>query len=87
MVWDAEKRGVLKPVGQWNTEEIIADGRRIKVTVNGTTVVDANIDDAVKDGTMDGRRHPGLQRDRGHIGFLGHGSIVEFRNIRIKELR
>ena len=29
----------------------------------------------------------GLARTSGHIGFLGHGSIVEFRNIRIKELR
>ena len=59
---------------------------KLKVTVNGTTIVDANIDDAVRDGTMDKREHPGLQRDRGHIGFLGHGSIVEFRRIRIKEL-
>jgi len=27
-----------------------------------------------------------LARPQGHIGFLGHGSLVEFRNIRIKEL-
>ena len=25
-------------------------------------------------------------RPAGHIGFLGHGSLVEFRNIRIKVL-
>jgi hypothetical protein len=31
-------------------------------------------------------RHPGLARPAGHIGFLGHGSRVEFRNIRVKEL-
>jgi len=36
---------------------------------------------------MDGRNHPGLKRDKGHIGFLGHGDRVEFRNIRIRELK
>lgn len=35
----------------------------------------------------DGREHPGLKRDKGHIGLLGHTQGAEFRNIRIKELR
>ena len=36
---------------------------------------------------MDSSDHPGLKSESGHIGFLGHGSIVEFRNIRLKEIR
>ena len=28
----------------------------------------------------------GIANTKGHIGFLGHGARVEFRNIRIKEL-
>ena len=40
---------------------------------------------ASKDGTADHKKHPGLLRQSGHIGFLGHGSVVEFRNISIKE--
>jgi len=79
-------RGVLEPVGDWNTEEITARGRQITVIVNGTTVVDADIDAASASGTIDHRGHPGLKREHGHIGFLGHGSIVEFRKIRVKEL-
>jgi hypothetical protein len=31
-------------------------------------------------------KHPGLFRNRGHIGFLGHNDYIEFRNIRIQEL-
>jgi HEAT repeat protein len=81
------KRGILKPVGEWNTEEVTVQGTTIKVVVNGTTVVDSDTAAAAAEGTMDGRDHPGLARTRGHIGFLGHGSIVEFRNIRIRELR
>ncbi|SRR6266542_3976152 len=78
------KTGFLKPVGEWNQEEITANGRQIKVVLNGHTIVDANLDD-VKDPEVL-KRHPGLQRTSGHAGFLGHGTRVEFRNIRIKEL-
>lgn len=77
----------FKPVGEWNEEEIVANGDHIKVTVNGVVILDGNIRDAVKNGTPDGQEHPGLFNKKGHIGFLGHGSPVKFRNIRIKELK
>jgi hypothetical protein len=80
------KRGFLKPVGEWNYQEVIADGDHIKVILNGTTILDGNIREASKNGTMDKKEHPGLLNKTGHIGFLGHGSKVMFRNIRIKEL-
>jgi hypothetical protein len=83
------KRGFLKPTGQWNYEEICAKGRRVKVTLNGTVIVDADLDEAVKASggkTLDHQDHPGLKRDKGHIGFLGHGDDLEFRNLRVKEL-
>ncbi len=82
----AAKRGHLKPVGQWNVQEVYAKGKHIKVTLNGTVIVDADLEEASKDGTIDGRKHPGLKREKGHIGFLGHGSRVEFRKIRLKPL-
>ncbi len=78
------KQGFLKPIGQWNREEIVADGRRIKVKLNGTWIVDTNLDD-VKDPDLL-KRHPGVSRTSGYIGFLGHGTRVEFRNIRIRVL-
>jgi hypothetical protein len=81
------KRGVLRPVGEWNRQEITVHGRRVSVVVNGVTVVDADLDAASAGGTMDGKDHPGLARPSGHIGFLGHGSRLEFRNIRIREIR
>ncbi len=80
------KRGFLKPVGQWNYQEVIVNGPKIKVILNGTVILDADITDARKNGAADGKDHPGLLRDSGHIGFLGHGSPLKFRNIRIKDL-
>ncbi|MBV8252166.1 MAG: DUF1080 domain-containing protein [Chitinophaga sp.] len=80
------KRGFLKPVGEWNQEEIIANGTRIKVILNGEVIVDGDIADARDHGTMDQKDHPGLKNETGHIGFLGHGDVVRFRNIRVKTL-
>lgn len=81
------KRGFLKPLGEWNYQEVIADGDHIKVILNGTTILDGNIREASKNGTLDKKKHPGLLNKTGHIGFLGHGSKVKFRNIRVKELK
>lgn len=80
----AAKTGHLKATGEWNEEEIMAKGRQITIKLNGATIVDANLDD-VKDPAVL-KKHPGLANKSGHIGFLGHGARVEFRNLRIKEL-
>ena len=80
------KRGYLKPTGQWNYEEVVANGSHIKITLNGTVILDGDIKEASKNGTADHKEHPGLLREKGHIGFLGHGSVVKFKNIRLKEL-
>ncbi|MCS7305680.1 MAG: DUF1080 domain-containing protein [Thermoguttaceae bacterium] len=80
------KRGHLNPPGQWNSQEIYAKGPHIRVTLNGVVIVDADISKIDPNNTMDHQPHPGLHNKKGYIGFLGHGSRVEFRNIRIKEL-
>ena len=80
------KRGSLKPIGEWNSQEIVCNGTKIKVTVNGKVVVDNDLE-TVRGGTMDGRTRPNLYRKTGYVGFIGHGDRVEFRNIRIKELK
>ena len=82
------KRGFLKPVGEWNYQEVQAIGNRIKVTLNGEVILDGDIAEASKNGTetADHLQHPGLLNKSGHIGFLGHGKPLSFRNLRIKSL-
>ena len=82
-----DHHGIFKPVGEWNVEEIVANGDNIRVTVNGVVITEGNIREATKNGTADHKNHPGLFNKKGHISFLGHGSPVKFRNIRIKELK
>jgi hypothetical protein len=81
------KRGSQKPVGEWNTEEIVMDGRHVKVTVNGKVIVDADLDEATKDGTMDKKDHPGLKRSSGNISFCGHGDKLWYRNVKVKPIK
>lgn len=80
----AAKKGALKPVGEWNSQLIIANGRQITVVLNDVTILDVNINDINDPAII--AKHPGLFRERGRIGFLGHNDYVEFRNIRVKEL-
>ena len=78
------RTGFLKPAGEWNTEEIMANGSRIRVTLNGVIILDADLETVREPEVL--KKHPGLKNKSGHIGFLGHGSLVEFRNIRVKTL-
>jgi hypothetical protein len=80
------KRGFLKPTGEWNQEVVIAKGSLIKVILNGETIMEGDIKKESKEGTMDHNQHPGLLNKSGYIGFLGHGDVVRFKNIRIKKL-
>jgi HEAT repeat protein len=82
------KRGYLRPVGEWNEQEIVAIGNRITVTLNGTVILDGDIREASNNftETIGGYNHPGLSNKSGHIALLGHGSWVAFRNMRIRDL-
>ncbi len=80
------KRGHLKPVGEWNSQEVAVKGSKIKVTLNGTVILDGDLAEASKNGTADHKEHPGLDRTSGHIGFLGHGDALRLRNIRVLDL-
>ena len=83
------KRVKHKPLGEWSTEEIVVEGDRIKVTVNGELITDADVRKVTAGGrksTVDGRAHPGLFNRKGYISFCGHGSGLKIRNVRILDL-
>ena len=69
-----------------NDQEIVCDGRHVRVTLNGVVIVDADLD---KVQPIDGHEHPGLTYVKGHIGLHAHGNYgakVYLRNLRVKEL-
>ena len=83
-------KSVTKPAGEWNVMRIVAKGRQITVELNGTRIVDANLDeykDRVKANPEKKlAAHPGLLRTTGHLGLQSHDGRVEFRSLFVKPL-
>jgi hypothetical protein len=73
---------VTRPHGEWNEMRVVAKGRRVLVELNGTKLVDADLDEH----KQHFKRHPGLLRKGGHIGFQSYNFRVEFRNVFLKSL-
>jgi hypothetical protein len=80
----AAHRGYLRPTGEWNFQEVTVKGPKIKVELNGTVILDADLS-KVKE-FMGKSAHPGKDRTSGFFGFAGHHDPVEFRNVAIKAL-
>jgi hypothetical protein len=41
------KRGFLKPVGEWNQQEVYVCGTHVKVILNGETILDTDYQKAI----------------------------------------
>ena len=72
-----------KAIGEWNVMKIVAKGRQITIVLNGETLVDANLEEYEKEHA---KRHPGILREKGHVGFQSYNTRVEFRNVYLKPL-
>lgn len=80
----AATRGFLRPVGEWNFQEVTVKGSTIKVVLNGTKILDTDLSKITE--YMANSPHPGKDLKSGHFGFAGHSDPVAFRNIRIRSL-
>ncbi len=77
-------RGYLRPVGEWNFQQVTILGSNVKVELNGFTILDADLSEVTE--SKDGPVPAGTHNKRGHFGFAGHHDPVAFRNISIREL-
>lgn len=78
-----------KPVGEWNSLELICEGPRIRLKINGVETFDVDVEDwdtagSNPDGTTNKFKSAlkDLPRE-GHLGLQNHGQKVWFRNISI----
>jgi hypothetical protein len=77
-------RGYLRPTGEWNFQQVTVKGSTVKVELNGTTILDADLGKVTE--FMANSPHPGKDFSRGFFGFAGHSDPVSFRAVRIKKL-
>jgi len=80
----AARRGFLRPVGEWNYQQVVVDGSRVQVELNGSIILDTDLSKVTE--YMADSPHPGKERTSGYFGFAGHNDPVEFRNVLIKRL-
>ncbi len=71
----AARDAALNPPGEWNTYEVLVEGQRLRVYLNGSLINDFTNTDPAR--SLDG-----------YIGIQNHGDgdNASFRNVRIKDL-
>lgn len=82
----AAHKGYLRPVGEWNYQEVTVKGMQVKVELNGTVILDTDLSQLDPKEFMGKREHPGLKNKEGYFGFAGHSDPVQYRNVSIKKL-
>ena len=81
-----------KPVGEWNTVEIIVYKGTVVHKQNGENVLEYHLWTPEWNKMVAGSKFPALNKDwadvakKGYIGLQDHGDDVWFRNIKIKEM-
>jgi hypothetical protein len=83
-------RGVVKPVGEWNTARIVVQGNHVEHWLNGQKIVDYEL------GSPDWKQRVAKSKfnewpdygkaAEGHIGLQEHGNEVSYRNIKLRVL-
>lgn len=87
----APAKDVTKPVGQWNTAKVVADGNRVEHWLNGVKLLEYEL------GSDDWNRRVATSKFKdmpkfakamkGHICLQDHSDRIEFRNIKIRPLK
>ncbi len=86
----APSAAVSKPAGEWNTAKIVVRGNHVEHWLNGTKVVEYEFGSPAWTKLVAESKFKAWpiygKAARGHIVLQDHGNVVEFRNIRIKDL-
>lgn len=76
------RKGFLKPVGEWNHQQIQVRGAEVTVILNGEVINEVDLKTLEKKFP----KHKGVKRRSGHIVLCGHRSEVSFRKLKVATL-
>ena len=84
-------RGIVRPVGEWNSVRVLARGPHVEHWMNGVKIAEYELGSPEWVALVAGSKfveYPDFGTSlRGYIGLQDHGSQVWYRNIKIRELR
>ncbi len=81
----AAARGYQRPIGEWNVQDVSVTGSTVRVELNGTVILNADLSKVDSATYMAAREHPGVSRISGFFGFAGHNDPVMFRNVQVRK--
>jgi hypothetical protein len=85
-------KNMARPLGEWNTARIVAQGKHVEHWLNGAKIVEYEVDSDVWKAhvktsklfeTAYGRGNWG-QAQRGHLGLQDYGGAIDFRTVKIR---
>lgn len=82
----AAKRGAAKKPGEWNSMEITCAGHHVIITLNGQVINDAQLNEFTKAESPKDYSPLADRPQVGSIALQSHGSQVDFRNVKVKNL-
>ncbi len=86
----AGKEGVTKPVGEWNTAEIISNAGKLEFKLNGESILTTTYGDEQWNQMIANSKFKSMpafgKNFKGHIALQDHGDHVWYRNIVVKKL-
>jgi hypothetical protein len=74
----APKVNSVRPAGEWNAMDIECIGPHLRITLNGEEII------KVDQRTIDEIKNKPL---KGYVCLQNHGKKIEFRNLRIREIK
>jgi hypothetical protein len=87
----APSKDAGNPAGQWNNAQIVVQGNHVEHWLNGEKVVEYELHSAEWKAQVARSKFADWpiygKATRGHIVLQDHGDLVEFRNVKIRELR
>lgn len=87
----APAKDVTRPQGEWNEVRLIADGNHIEHWLNGEKVVECELDSADwKERVANSKfrdKPTYAQARKGRLCLQDHSGNIEYRNIRLRELK
>lgn len=87
---DPAPRGVVRPVGEWNSVRIVVRGSHVEHWMNGQRIVTYELGSPEWEAKVAASKFaewpPYGRAASGHIGLQDHGDPVWYRNIKVREL-
>ncbi len=81
----------LRPAGQWNQSRVLVNGRHVEHWLNGTRVLQYELESAELKKAVAGSKFKDIARFgtvvKGHVLLQDHGDQVSYRNIKIKPVK